>query len=384
MSHILEEYAKNLGVLISKPIVSEHFFPILNKKYITLFCDNKIQSKQYLYYNIVIDILRPFLKRENIDIIQIDSDGQAVKGVNSSISGLSFRQNAYVISKAIMHIGVDNIYSHYASSKKIPIVNIFGNVYPQVTNGYWSKPHEKRDIPAPWSVKPCLNLVDPKSEINLIKPELIAQSIVDLFRSGGKINFKTLNIGSNFLNNILEVVPTQFNHLNISKNDIIAIRADYGYDEDVFLSYCQNYQFVLITDQLITPVIFEKIKHNCKSISIILNSKTETVSEELLEALAFYKIHFRILTEKEECLRDIRNNHFNVEVLLKNEKKERVKTISKKSLFFSSKTIIKDGKQYLSKAHLDADEESSQSNKIIDSDVFWNESDFFYIYEQDS
>jgi hypothetical protein len=69
---------------------------------------------------------------------------------------------------------------------------------------------------------------------------------------------------------------------------------------------------------------------------------------------------------------------------LKNEKKEKIKTISKKSLFFSSKTIIKDGKQYLSKAHLDANEESSRSNKIIDSDVFWNESDFFYIYEQDS
>ena len=28
MPHLLREYAKNLGVKISKPIVKEHFFPI--------------------------------------------------------------------------------------------------------------------------------------------------------------------------------------------------------------------------------------------------------------------------------------------------------------------------------------------------------------------
>ena len=36
MSHILEEYAKSLGVYISKPIISEHYFPICEEKYIEL------------------------------------------------------------------------------------------------------------------------------------------------------------------------------------------------------------------------------------------------------------------------------------------------------------------------------------------------------------
>ena len=34
MSHIVKEYAKELGVKIGKPIITEHFFPVLNDKYI--------------------------------------------------------------------------------------------------------------------------------------------------------------------------------------------------------------------------------------------------------------------------------------------------------------------------------------------------------------
>ena len=55
MSHILEEYAKSLGVYISKPIISEHYFPICDEKYIVIYSEDKIQSKHYKlkHYNLI-------------------------------------------------------------------------------------------------------------------------------------------------------------------------------------------------------------------------------------------------------------------------------------------------------------------------------------------
>jgi hypothetical protein len=61
MPHLLKEYAKNLGVKISKPIVKEHFFPINFDKYITLSVDQNNSSKDYKHYGVVFFILKTFL-----------------------------------------------------------------------------------------------------------------------------------------------------------------------------------------------------------------------------------------------------------------------------------------------------------------------------------
>ena len=82
MSHILEEYAKNLGFLISKPVVAQHYFPITENKYITIYLEDQIQSKNYKYYSLVFDLLRPILQEENIQIIQIDCKGKHLNNVN--------------------------------------------------------------------------------------------------------------------------------------------------------------------------------------------------------------------------------------------------------------------------------------------------------------
>ena len=36
MPHLIKEYAKSLGVKTSKPVVKDHFFPVLADKYITI------------------------------------------------------------------------------------------------------------------------------------------------------------------------------------------------------------------------------------------------------------------------------------------------------------------------------------------------------------
>jgi len=49
MSHLIEEYAKNLGVKISKPMIAKHFWPTAFDNYITICLDSEIPSKNYRY-----------------------------------------------------------------------------------------------------------------------------------------------------------------------------------------------------------------------------------------------------------------------------------------------------------------------------------------------
>jgi len=383
MSHILEEYAKNLGVFISEPIVAEHFFPLTEKKYITIYSESEIQSKHYKYYNIVLDLLRPFLDKENIEIIQIDSKNHIIQGVNKILANLSFKQYAYIISKSIMHIGIDNVYSHYASSKNIPIVNLFGNIYPSISNGYWSSDDKKVDISAPWSKKPSLNLHDPKSEINLIKPEQIAQSILDLLKVKQNVNFKTINIGDMFLNPIYEVVPTSFNEIPVSEQDIIFLRADYGFNEIAFLEYCNRYKVAIIGNELIQLSALEKIRNNVHKISVFLDKNSDQIPERYFEILKIWGINFQILVKDERDLGLLKNKYFDCEVHPYTSEKKKPINANKNCSFFSNKKIFKDGKVYASKAHFDLGKNIVDSKmNVIDTPEYWEEQEHHYYYEQ--
>ena len=88
MAHLIQEYAKSLGVKISKPITKEHFFPINWDKYITISVDSNTASKNYKKYagdpNSI--VYRSLLERKfmvycdtNPDIISWASEELSVK-----------------------------------------------------------------------------------------------------------------------------------------------------------------------------------------------------------------------------------------------------------------------------------------------------------------
>ena len=383
MSHILEEYAKNLGVLISKPIVSQHYFPMVEDNYIVINLDDSIQSKNYKYYNLVLDLLEPVLLEKQIKIIQIDVKNNVIKGVNKAIGSLSFKQYCYIISKSIMYIGTDSVYSHYAGTQNIPIVNLFGNGYPSVSDAYWLSNDKKKNISAPWSVKPCLNLYDPKSEINLIRAEEIAQGILDLLKINKKINFKTIKIGEMFLNEIYEVVPTSFHELPIPNESLIFLRLDYGCDETSLLQYCNKYKCSIISDKLLQLSALEKIRNNIKKLSVFIDKDSESIPDRYFEILKIWGIEFQILVKNESDLGFLKNRYFEQNVNPYSLAKEKPENIPNNALFFSNKIIFKDGKQYASKAHLTNQKNVVDSPmNVIDTLEYWQEQAHHYYYEQ--
>ena len=81
MGHLIEEYAKSLGVKIGKPVLNDHFYPILDEKYITIHTDNKIDSKNYEYFPQVINLIKPILNNLGYKIYQIGGPADPVSPI---------------------------------------------------------------------------------------------------------------------------------------------------------------------------------------------------------------------------------------------------------------------------------------------------------------
>jgi hypothetical protein len=386
MSHLIEEYSKSLGVKISKPIVSKHFWPVTYDGYITICVDSQIQSRNYKYYNTVIDIIKQSLDKRNIKIIQIGSAKETrLQNVDSCFFDLNFKNFAYVISKSMLHIGVDNVFSHYASSINVPLVTLFGNVYETVSNGYWSK--NQISMEAPWKTKPCLGAHDVNDSINKIKPEEIAKSIFQQLGIVDRINMKTKFIGDFYNQQIVEVVPDSFSPIEGLKNHHVFIRCDYVMDQSSVLNWCDYLNsYSIFTRSELDLQFCNHFSKKIKNISYILN-KNSSITEQHLLALRNLNIDVTILVEEESDLPEIREKYFDFDVHLYFKADKSLlgdEQLDFSKLFFnSSKVILSKNKKYSSRYDFINGNNSVDKNlNLLDNPVLLEDLQHFYIYER--
>lgn len=384
MSHILEEYSKNLGCYIGKPVIQRHFFPMREKKYVTISGDASIPSKYYEHYDMVISLLKGAWKDPSIEFIQLEGSSKVIKGVDRTLDDLTFKQYAYVVSRSILHIGPDNILAHYASSIGIPHVTIFGNVFPEVSRGYWSKKHMVSNIAAPWEVKPCMSLEDPEGSINKIKPEKIAEESQKLLKLSHPLNFKTVRIGSAFKRQVVEVIPNRYVSLPIFKNNVLTLRTDLGGDTEALLAYCFNHQVSLVLDNAVIPLeTLLRFIDNLKQIVIFIGKEMDTIPASYLETLRKKGVEIKLLVKDESILNDIRIKYFNFSVDFFNPNFEKPDNMPENACFFSNKVVVDGDSIFPSKAHWELKDKSlDKSRNVIDNALYWEDLEHFYIYER--
>ena len=306
MSHLIEEYAKSLGVKISSPVLKDHYFPILFDKYITIHQASNMPSKTYSHYDIVLSLLKPFLERAKIKVVQIGGDKQ-IEGVDLALN-ISFKQQAFILSKSLIHFGCDSAIAQLASHKKIPTVTLFGNSYSSNSKPAFSKGSLNTSLEPKWDKKPCFNAQDPKKQIDTIKPEVVAEAILNFLKIEKEdIRFQTKYIGSSFLSPKVEVVHTSFSPLRLQPNQQLMVRCDYGCDEDSFLQYCTRYPVAISSNYLIQPHGLQKIAKNLNNIFLFVDSSWETIPESYFNILKNMDIKLNIIVKEEKDLSLIRN-----------------------------------------------------------------------------
>ena len=256
MSHLAEEYAKCCGVRIGKPVIKPHFFPIPFDKYITIHNDKKIQAKEYNFWPEVIDLLRPHLG--DIKIIQIGAFGEeTIEGVDKHIPTFSLKQSSYIISKSLGHVGIDSVPVHIASAFDKPVVGIYSHTYANTCDPLWNKKSKAIAIESDRDGrKPSFALEENPKTINLIKPEKIAQSVLDVLELDKQIKEESVFMGPRSIFNCIEVVPSLPTNF---QGGPVSIRMDIDHNQDVLKQILQFSISEVITNKPIdADLIFSK------------------------------------------------------------------------------------------------------------------------------
>lgn len=385
MSHLIEEYAKNLGVKIGKPVLTEHFFPVIPEKYITVSIESQIPSKQYKYFDIVFDTVRSFLSERSIKIIQIGSSkSPKLSSVDEIIFDLDCKKQAYIVKNSLVHIGVSDFLMHYASANNVPIITLFGDSYATCSDGYWSS--NKTNIEAPWTVKPTFNTIDDQDSINKILPEDISNAILKKFDTEKSTSLKSVFIGDFYHHPVFELVPDFFEQMSGMLDKHWFMRLDYLDSFSYVETWCEYLpSFSFFTEKMIPHQFIHKLQGKLKSISFLLNEES-SISDDYLNYIGGLGITVNLLVKDSSILSAVRNKYFNfnVQVYVATDKstlKDKKITFGASS-FHSSKTILSGGKKYPSTYHWKKNKNILDKNLFMEDDeLLLSELNHFYIYQ---
>jgi|TARA_R110002020_G_scaffold89952_2_gene219457 hypothetical protein len=366
MSHLAEEYAKSCGVKIGKPILKPHFFPIPFDKYITIHNDKKIQAKEYNFWPEVIELLKPHLG--DIKILQVGSFGEeTIEGVDKHIPTFSLKQCTYIIKKALGHVGIDSVPVHIASSLDKPVVGIYSHTYANTCSPLWNEKNKAITIESDrGGKKPSFALEENPKTINLIKPEKIAQAVLDVLEINKNIKQETIYMGPRSIFNCIEVIPSKITNF---QGGPVSVRMDLAHNEDV-LNHIIQFTPVEVTTKKPIDVGILMSKRIQR-----LSYEAKSFDEKFVELLKKTGIETTLVCTDEKNITKERARFF--DYMIHQDKKPQVIKDNKKLLgdvnlnslkIKSRKRIICGDKIYDS--HFEKNERKNEDDLFVDLDWF--------------
>jgi hypothetical protein len=386
MGHLIEEYAKNLGVKISKPVFLTHYIPIVDDKYITIHIDNKFDSRYYEFFPEVIELLRNIFRPFGYKIYQIGgADDIQLPLIDKAFFGLSRKQTSYISKNASLHLGIDSFPVHQSSIFDIPIVALYSNVNVKNSKPYWSSPQKIRLLESDKNGnRPSYSPVEKPKSINTIKPEEVVKNVCELLNIPYTKSINTKFIGEQYSQAVVEIIPNFYGFAEELKNRLINIRMDYFHNENNLLAWCSNYACHIIANKQVSIKALSECKNNIKKITFQIQN-TKDFPKEYLEAVKNLGLDISCSTKNKEELAEIRNFYFDFRIELDEPpNQDSVNQLSQISnlKFLTKKDIFSNGKRYASKAHVDSDKVFvDRASDVIYNESFWTDLDHYFIYE---
>jgi hypothetical protein len=388
--HLLEQYSLSTASKIDKPYIYETFFPLPIEKYITFQAQSKFESKDYSYWQDVINIISPFLEKNNIKIIQFGkNEEKSYENVIDLKGKTSFNQLAFLMKNSLLHFGPDSLGVHIASMYDIPIVSLYSIIQSSVAGPYFGNKSKHILFDAYKRIgngKPSYSHQENPKCINLIKPEEIADAIFKLLNIDFQTVFETVFTGQKYTgSSIQESLP---NHKNIIFNpeNLVEVRADLGFDEQSLINQLAQYKkCVLVLDKPINLNILNQFKQNILTIAFKITNQD---NKEFLIKLRESGIKFVLISDlTQEEINKLKINYYQFANVDKIEKpsQEKIDELKKNinSLFYrSAKITASNDKFYYSLAAAEADipmKNHFEYQKVLDTTSFWDNLDFFTI-----
>lgn len=381
--HLIEQYALSCGVKIDKPHIETSFYPITEEKYITLHASSGMQSKNYDYYNDVVEMVRPFLEKEGIKIIQIGGkEDRPIINCEHLQGRTNIKQSAYIIKNSILHFGNDSFSTHVASGFDKKIVCLYSILFKECCGPYWGNKKNQILLESHRNgLKPSFSNEEAVKTINLIKPEEIALSILSLLELGNNLkNIETIHLGEKYHVPAISVVPNHIMPDHFMKGHPVNIWGHECFDEQNIAKWAYSRKCNLFLNKPMSIKYLNVVRQNINRINYYISEDSDEKYFKLLEQGG---VKFNLLCKDEDKINDLRLKFFDWPItLLKDKTKKDLDTVDKlcdNSRYQNSMKIVSEGQIYNSKAAWRHEVEGAH-DKVIDCPEFWEELDTLKIY----
>lgn len=383
--NLIESYALACGVKIGKPFIYEKFFPNTLEKYITFHPFSK-PAKSYDYWNEVLAILFPILNREEIRILQIGGPNEPVFNGCVNVVGMTTpNQVAFLLKDALLHLGADSFPVHVASHYDKKIVALYSNNYINCVKPYFGSNSNKILLePDRKGKKPKFVLDENPKSINDITPESIANAVLKLLNLTPLSNRKTVNIGNYYNRPSFEMIPVEVVDLNKFGLSNIIVRMDLEFNQVILNEQLKSSKCLIMTDKALDP---NMLLNHKKNIERIFYKVTKDVQVGFVDFLQKNNFEHQLITElSNEELNPVKISLFDYDQIVdfRSRSKQELNITSTDNLYYrSSKRIIYKNQVFSSVAAIKANAPLIQeTNKVIDNEDFWKESEHFYLFEE--
>lgn len=292
---LAEIYSNSLSVDInpeSKPDLPSSFYPT-PEKYLTIQNSSGMPAKDYDFFQNVINLIYPFLQKENIEILQIGS-GQ-VRGLNKVINltnQTNFSQSVYILKNSLLHFGNDSFACHAACTT--PLVALYGSTSVSAHSPYFY--HEKSIFIESHRLgrNPSFQAQENPKTINFIPPEQVAAAILKILEIKNEINQKTILVGDLYVAPCLEVVPDFIINPQNFPPGHVNLRADLFFDVNLIIENLRRRPFILHLDRPIDANILKQLKQN---IPLVIYEIDETTDVNYLNLVIRAGIPLQLITK---------------------------------------------------------------------------------------
>ena len=379
---LLDTYATNTGSKIDKPFIYSKFFPLPIGKYITFQAQTPYDSRNYSYWQEVINLLHPFLNKNDIHIVQVGTkDEKVLNGVVNLLGQTNINQLSYVIENSILHFGADSLCVHLSSHFNKPIVSLYSISNPSVAGPHFGDKNKHillKGYERIGNRKPSYSQVESPKSIDTIKPEEICTAILNLLNIEYSNLPETIHFGQDFNVKSFEIIPDKMIYANSIPIENPIVRMDYNFNEQDLQNILEVKKTIIFTNKPIKKDIIQKYKKNILQVIYIIEENNDI---NFVKTLKNNSINYTLLSFLEESnLNKYKIDYmdYNLIVNKKHKTKEETKITDVNNLFYKSSRVLHSSEgQFISRY----DWLNKTGNKVVDDPDFWKEADNFYIFK---
>lgn len=390
---LLDTYSLYCGAKIDKPFIYESYFPLPFTKYVTFQAETPYNSRNYAYWQDVLDMIIPVLAKAGIMVIQLGLPKEAGYQRLIDIRGkTNLHQLAYLMRRSMLHFGPDSFGVHLASHFDIPIVSLYSISMPEVAGPHFGDKSKHVLFKAYERVgnkKPSYSPKESPKSINTIKPEEIANAIFKLLGIDYVVPFETIMMGTRYSNLIVrELVPNSL-HIMPQREQPIELRTDIFYDEAILAHHLNYWQkAVIITNKPIPITLLRNFKPHIAMVAYHLpeNDSAEFANEVVLAGIPLVllsRLSPELIQKKK-----IKYYEFGVINQIVEPDSKIIENLRKDlgQLYYRSCKLVASNGQIFG-SHTDREANLPLSNdfeyhKVIDSPNFWQDLDFYTIVKK--